>query len=64
MTTEDLRQQETPHESPSPSRAMWDGFTRIGRSEIDLAKYLDRRVSITVLELDRSKTGPLEFFLR
>ena len=43
---------------------LWDGFAEIGRIEIDVAKHLDQRVSITVLALDRSKAGPVEVSVR
>ena len=43
---------------------LWDGFAEIGRIEIDVSKHLDRRVSITVLELDRSMAGPVEVLVR
>jgi hypothetical protein len=32
----------------------------VGRVELDLARHLDRRVSITVLRLDERSTGPVE----
>nr|MBA2371100.1 hypothetical protein [Chloroflexota bacterium] len=31
---------------------LWDGFAEIGRIEVDVVKRLDRRVSITVVEVD------------
>lgn len=43
---------------------LWDGIAEIGRIEVDVAKHLDPRVSITVLELDRSKAGPVEVSVR
>jgi hypothetical protein len=41
-------------------RELWDGVTEVGRIEIDVARHLDPRVSIRVLRVDRSKTGPVE----
>ena len=38
----------------------WDGIVEVGRVEVDLARHLDRRVSITVLRLDERSTGPVE----
>ena len=43
---------------------LWDGFAEVGRIEVDIARHLDQRVSITVVELDRSRTGPVEISLR
>ena len=39
---------------------VWDGVAELGRIEIDVARYLDPRVSITVSRLDESRTGPVE----
>ena len=39
---------------------LWDGFAEVGRIDIDIAKHLDPRVSIMVLRLDDSHTGPVE----
>jgi hypothetical protein len=54
-------------EQHSPTRVtfrifkeVWDGVVEVGRVEVDLAKHLDRRVSITVLRLDERSTGPIE----
>jgi hypothetical protein len=41
-------------------REMWDGVAEVGRIEVDIAKHLDPRISITVLRLDVRKTGPVE----
>ena len=41
-------------------RELWDGVAEVGRIEIDIAKHLDPRISITVLRLDEHKTGPVE----
>lgn len=45
-------------------REMWDGVTEVGRVEVDIAKHLDPRVSITVLRLDERRTGPVEVSMR
>jgi len=42
----------------------WDGASEVGRIEIDLAKHLDPRVSITVSRLDERRTGPIEMSMR
>lgn len=42
----------------------WDGESEVGRIEIDLAKHLDPRVSITVSRLDERRTGPIEMSMR
>ena len=41
-------------------KEVWDGVAEVGRVELDLARHLDRRVSITVLRLDERSTGPIE----
>jgi len=43
---------------------LWDGFAEIGRIEVDVAKHLDRRVSITVVEVDKAALGQLEVSVR
>ena len=43
---------------------LWDGVSEVGRIEIDLAKHLDPRVSVTVLRVDDTKTGPIEVCMR
>ncbi len=42
----------------------WDGETEVGRIEIDLARHLDPRVSITVSRLDERRTGSIEMSMR
>lgn len=42
----------------------WDGESEVGRIEIDLARHLDPRVSITVSRLDERRTGPIEMSMR
>lgn len=39
---------------------LWDGMAEIGRIEIDVARHLDPRVSVRVLRLEESRTGPVE----
>lgn len=58
-------------EQHSPTRVtfhilkeMWDGVAEVGRVEVDIAKHLDPRVSITVLRLDERSTGPVEVTMR
>lgn len=41
-------------------RELWDGIAEIGRIEIDIARHLDPRVSIRVLRIEESCTGPVE----
>jgi hypothetical protein len=38
----------------------WDGVAEVGRIEVDVARHLDPRVSIRVLRLEPSGTGPVE----
>ena len=65
MATHIVAEQEVPTRiTLSIQGELWDGFAEIGRIEIDVAKHLDRRVSITVLELDRSAAGPVEVSVR
>ena len=42
----------------------WDGASEVGRIEIDLAKHLDPRVSVTVIRVDDTQTGPIEVCMR
>ena len=42
----------------------WDGASEVGRIEIDLAKHLDPRVSVTVIRVDDASTGPIEVSMR
>jgi hypothetical protein len=42
----------------------WDGTSEVGTIEIDLAKHLDPRVSVTVIRVDDDKTGPIEVSMR
>ena len=41
-------------------RELWGGAAEVGRIEIDVARHLDPRVSIRVLRVDSSQTGPVE----
>ena len=57
-------------EQESPTRVtvrirgeVWDGVEELGRIEVDLARHLDPRVSITVTRLGESRTGPIEVSL-
>ena len=45
-------------------KEVWDGVVEVGRVEVDIAKHLDPRVSITVLRLDERNTGPVEVTVR
>jgi hypothetical protein len=54
-------------EQHSPTRVafriykqVWDGVVEVGRVEVDIAKHLDPRISITVQRLDERATGPVE----
>ena len=42
----------------------WDGALEVGRVEIDLAKHLDPRVSVTVIRMDEITTGPIEVCMK
>ncbi len=42
---------------------LWDGTADVGRIEVDLAKHLDPRISITVRRLDERSTGPIEIIM-
>ena len=42
----------------------WDGVFEVGRIEIDLAKHLDPRVSVTVIRMDEITTGPIEVCMK
>jgi hypothetical protein len=41
-------------------RELWDGRAEVGSIEIDVARHLNPRVSIRVLRVDSSQTGPVE----
>jgi hypothetical protein len=38
-------------------REVWEGAVEVGRIEVDIAKRLDPRISITVRRLDQRKMG-------
>lgn len=65
MATHIVAEQDVPTRVTLSIRGeLWDGFAEIGRIEVDVAKHLDRRVSITVFELHRLEAGPVEVSVR